>query len=73
MDYRPISADSHITEPPDCYTARIDRSWKDKAPHIVHDARFGDVFAIDQDFAMGWAIDTGHDPQEGCFTGQGAA
>lgn len=67
MDYRPISADSHITEPPDCYTARIDRSWKDKAPHIVHDARFGDVFAIDgmkKPIPMGLIAAAGRDPKD---------
>ena len=30
-----ISADSHITEAPDTYTAYIDRAWRDKAPRIV--------------------------------------
>jgi predicted TIM-barrel fold metal-dependent hydrolase len=42
-----ISADSHITEPPDCYTARIDRRFLDRAPHVVHDAARGDLFVID--------------------------
>ena len=27
-----ISADSHITEPPDTYTARIDARFRDRAP-----------------------------------------
>jgi hypothetical protein len=39
-----ISADSHITEPPDCY-ADIDPAFRDRAPHIQHtDA--GDIFII---------------------------
>jgi len=42
-----ISADSHITEPPDTYTARIDRRFKDRAPHVVHDVKRGDLFVID--------------------------
>ena len=37
-----ISADSHITEPPDTYTARIDARFKDRAPRLVHDAKRGD-------------------------------
>jgi predicted TIM-barrel fold metal-dependent hydrolase len=41
-----ISADSHITEPPDTYTARIDKHFKDRAPHVVHDAQRGDMFII---------------------------
>lgn len=47
MDYPIISADSHITEVPDTYTAHIDRAWRDKAPRIVSTARDGDVFQID--------------------------
>jgi hypothetical protein len=27
-----ISADSHITEPPDCYTKHIDPKFRDEAP-----------------------------------------
>ena len=42
-----ISADSHITEPPDTYTARIERRFKDRAPHVVHDPKRGDLFVID--------------------------
>ncbi len=30
MDWRPISADSHITEPPNCYVDHIDPAWRDK-------------------------------------------
>ena len=47
MSYPILSADSHITEPPDCYSARIDRKWRDRAPHIEDDPRHGDVFVID--------------------------
>ena len=42
-----ISADSHITEPPDCYTARIDKRFLDRAPRVVHDPQRGDLFVID--------------------------
>src|SRR5207253_2448094 len=28
-----ISADSHITEPPDCYTKYIDPKYREDAPH----------------------------------------
>ena len=30
MSYPIISADSHITEAPDTYTANIDRAWRDR-------------------------------------------
>jgi predicted TIM-barrel fold metal-dependent hydrolase len=42
-----ISADSHVTEPPDTYLARIDRRFKDRAPRLVHDDKRGDLFVID--------------------------
>jgi uncharacterized protein len=42
-----ISADSHITEPPDTYSARIDRKYKDVAPKMVRHDALGDVFVID--------------------------
>ena len=35
MDWRPISADSHITEPPNCYIDNIDPAWRDRAPRLV--------------------------------------
>lgn len=47
MNYPLISADSHITEAPDTYTAHIDRAWRDKAPRIVSTEHEGDVFQID--------------------------
>ena len=36
MDWRPISADSHITEPPNCYVDHIDPAFRERAPHVVH-------------------------------------
>lgn len=41
-----ISADSHITEPPDCYSAYIDPAFRDRAPHMVTDERRGDLFIV---------------------------
>lgn len=41
-----ISADSHITEPPDCYTKYIEPKFRDQAPHVVRDAIKGDMFVI---------------------------
>ena len=42
-----ISADSHITEPPDTYVDRIDAKFRDRAPHVVHDPQRGDLFIIE--------------------------
>ena len=43
---RIYSADSHITEPPDCYSKYIDPAFRDRAPHIVHSESKGDLFII---------------------------
>jgi uncharacterized protein len=42
-----ISADSHVTEPPHTYVDRIEARFRDRAPHVVHDARRGDLFVIE--------------------------
>ncbi len=42
-----ISADSHVSEPPDTYIARIDPRFKDRAPRLEHDERRGDVFLVE--------------------------
>jgi len=41
-----ISADSHITEPPNTYIDRIDKKYRDTAPHVVRDEKMGDVFVV---------------------------
>src|SRR5215217_6988123 len=46
FEYPVISADSHITEPPDCYTAHIDPAFRDQAPHMVTDDKRGDLFVV---------------------------
>ncbi len=42
-----ISADSHVTEPPETYVDRIDARFRDRAPRLVRDTPRGDVFVID--------------------------
>src|SRR6185503_13861423 len=34
-DYMMISADSHVSEPPDLWAERVDRKFRDRAPRIV--------------------------------------
>jgi predicted TIM-barrel fold metal-dependent hydrolase len=43
----PISADSHIVEPPNCYTDYIDPAWRDRAPHIERNQRGVENFVIE--------------------------
>jgi len=42
-----ISADSHITEPPETYVDYIDKAFLDRAPRMVDQGADGDVFVID--------------------------
>lgn len=41
-----ISADSHITEPPHCYSANIDPAFRDRAPNMIEDPVRGDVYVV---------------------------
>ena len=35
-DYRVISSDNHVVEPPDLWTSRAEAKFKDRVPHLVH-------------------------------------
>lgn len=41
-----ISADSHITEPPNVYVDYIDKKFKDRAPYLHRDSEGGDMFIL---------------------------
>ena len=44
----PISADSHIVEPPHCHVDFIDPAYRDRAPHIIdHEESDGDKCLIE--------------------------
>jgi predicted TIM-barrel fold metal-dependent hydrolase len=47
MSKVPISADSHIVEPPNCYVDYIDPAWRDRAPHIERNAKGVENFVIE--------------------------
>lgn len=42
-----ISADSHVTEPPEAYLDNIDPRFRDRAPRLHHHDTLGDVMLID--------------------------
>ena len=44
---RPVSADSHVTEPPDCYALRLDKKFRDRAPYLVDDPVKGAQFILE--------------------------
>mgnify|MGYP006162261901 CR=1 FL=1 len=47
MAYPIVSADSHITEPPNCYVDHIDPAWRERAPHVVHKEGMGDIYVVE--------------------------
>ena len=50
MSYHIISADSHITEPPDTYVDRIDPKWRDRAPRMQYHDKLGALAAYEWNF-----------------------
>ncbi len=47
MQHKVLSADSHITEPPNTYIDYIDPKWRDKAPYVKYVEGVGDVYVVD--------------------------
>ncbi len=63
----PISADSHITEPPNCYINYIEPSFRDRAPVMKMLPGVGSAFIIDgmpSPVAMGLVAAAGKDPAD---------
>ena len=72
MSHPVISADSHITEPPNTYVDHIDAKWKDRAPQMKTLGEAGDFFVIDgmeRPIAMGLVAAAGKAPEEIKITG----
>lgn len=49
MTYQIISADSHFVEPPDMWAERIDKRFRDRAPHLIkeYQGKEGDFLACE--------------------------
>ncbi|HMD05244.1 MAG TPA: hypothetical protein VKG68_08200, partial [Candidatus Binatus sp.] len=65
---RILSADSHVVEPADVWTARIDQRFLDRAPRVIKNfgGREGDFFAAEglRPFAVAGFAVAGVDPKE---------
>lgn len=62
-----ISADSHVTEPPNCFVDNIEAKFRDRAPHVENRGGRGDVYVIDglkTDVPFGLMAAAGRDPAE---------
>ncbi len=55
LPFRLVSADSHIAEPPDLWTTRIDRQFRDRAPRLVSNER-SDAYVIGGNTDLGGPI-----------------
>jgi predicted TIM-barrel fold metal-dependent hydrolase len=55
LSFRLVSADSHVAEPPDLWTTRIDRSFRDRAPRLVSNDN-GDAYVIEGPITRGTGI-----------------
>lgn len=64
--YPLISADSHITEPPDLYLEHIDPAWRERAPHVVRDDKEGDLFVAEgmRPIKLGLVAAAGRRPED---------
>ena len=53
-----LSADSHVLEPPDLWTMRMQGKFRDRAPHLIHEynGQTGD-FLVCEGLALLLAID----------------
>lgn len=47
LPFKPISADSHITEPPNVFSDYIDPKFRDRAPYVATNQHGGDIFVIE--------------------------
>jgi len=72
--YGLVSADSHVTEPPDCYSRFIDPAYRDRAPYIRRDDKRGDLYVIPgmehNAVAMGLVAAAGEESSQMTFTGR---
>ena len=71
LPFKPVSADSHVTEPPNCYVDHINPKYRDVAPHVIKGPTGGAVYVIDgppggkpMKIPMSFVASAGLDPRE---------
>jgi predicted TIM-barrel fold metal-dependent hydrolase len=69
---KPISADSHVTEPPGCYVDRVSSKFKDRAPKIVRRDNGFDAYCIEglPTFGVAGIASAGKDPAKITYEGK---
>jgi predicted TIM-barrel fold metal-dependent hydrolase len=65
-DYKLISADSHLTEPGDLWTARVDKQYRDRVPRMVHldEGAAWVMEGVPQPIAFGFTVCAGNRPAD---------
>src|ERR1700735_5706285 len=67
-DHKLISADSHVSEPPDLWTTRVDKKYRDRAPRLVTDlpGKEGAYFLYEghEPHPIGIGLGAGKSPEE---------
>lgn len=65
-DYKLISADSHLTEPGDLWTTRVDKKYRDRVPRIVHldEGAAWVMEGVPQPIAFGFTVCAGNRPED---------
>lgn len=71
LPYKPISGDSHVTEPPNLYKEYLDPKFRDRAPHMEIGPKGGSIYVIEgindgkpYTIGMGTIAGAGVDPKE---------
>ena len=65
-NYRLISADSHVTEPGDLWTSRVDSKYRDRVPRIERQEN-GDAWVMEgvpRPIAFGFTVCAGNKPED---------
>jgi len=65
-EYRLISADSHLTEPGDLWTSRVDAKFRDRVPRIVHleEGAAWVMEGVPNPIAFGFTVCAGNKPED---------
>ncbi len=58
MDYRVISADCHVLEPPDTFTDRVPAKLRDRAPRIAAAAEGGEGWQVEGEQVHSFGLDS---------------
>ena len=67
-DYKLVSSDSHVNEPPDLWVQRLDKKYRDRAPHLIngYEGRPGQFWVVEGHMpaAVSQGLGAGLKPEE---------